>query len=301
MAEESVHQALQNVTSEAVSGAVSSVSKDTGVVMEGIRLTFGTVTYAILLIIGAWVLVWALTKVLTFLSEKVGGKRIMIKMIIPLIKLLIWIAVIFLVITSIVDFSSVNLLAFSGLLGAALGFGLKDVVGDFVGGIAIIIEQPFKVGDKIYFGDTYGEVKDIGLRATRIITPDDTEYSIPNYKVFTDSVGSSNSGKMEMMIVVDLFVHPGADTEKGVGIVREAIISSPYVIVKEHLSTVLVTDMPYARRIRAKMYVLDLRDEFECASDITRRSWTAFEKEGIRPPVLPADCAFDPRDYGVPS
>jgi len=149
MVQESVNQALQNVTSEAVSGAVSTVSKDTGLVMEGIRLTFETVTYAILMVIGAWVLVWALTKVLTFLSEKVGGKRIMIKMVIPLVKLFIWLVVIYLIITSIVDFSSVNLLAFSGLLGAALGFGLKDVVGDFVGGIAIIVEQPFKVGGKI--------------------------------------------------------------------------------------------------------------------------------------------------------
>ena len=84
-------------------------------------------------------------------------------------------------------------------------------------------------------------------------------------------------------------------------IVREAIISSPYVIVKKHLSTVLVTDLPYARRIRAKMYVLDLRDEFECASDITRRTWTAFDKAGILTPVLPADRAIDLRDYGVSS
>jgi len=81
------------------------------------------------------------------------------------------------------------------------------------------------------------------------------------------------------------------------GIVREAIISSPYVIVKKHLSTVHVSDMPYARRIRAKMYVLDLRDEFECASDITRRSWLAFDDAGIRPPDLPPGFAFEPRDF----
>lgn len=293
---ETVEQAIQNVTGGGVTDPLKTISKDTGILMEGVRLTFETVAYSIIILIAAWLLIHLISKLLTLLSEKVGGKRIMIKMVIPLAKLIIWLVAIYLIITSIVDFSTINLLAFSTLFGAALGFGLKDIVADLIGGIAVIIEQPYKVGDKIHFGDTYGEVKDIGIRATRIITPDDAEYSIPNYKVFTESVGSSNAGRMEMMIVVDLFIHPNSDIERAVAIVREGIISSPYVIIREHMHTVLVSDMPYARRIRAKMYVLDLRDEFECASDITRRSWKAFKEAGILPPMLPPAAAFDPKD-----
>ena len=51
------------------------------------------------------------------------------------------------------------------------------------GGLILVYDQPFQVGDKIRVGGTYGEVKSIGLRSTRIVTPDDNLVSVPNAQV----------------------------------------------------------------------------------------------------------------------
>lgn len=60
---------------------------------------------------------------------------------------------------------------------------MKDLFADIIGGIVITLEKPSQVGDKITMGEYYGEVVDIGLRATKFITPDDTLVSEPNYMV----------------------------------------------------------------------------------------------------------------------
>jgi small-conductance mechanosensitive channel len=107
-------------------------------------------------------------------------------------------------------------------------------------------------------------------------------------------VTSGNAGDLAMMIVIDLYIHPDSDSEKAMKILKEALITSKYVIISnKYPYTVLLEDFPFYKRVRAKGYVNDLRLEFEFRSEVTRRAWAEFRRTGIRPPsfVPPAETA----------
>jgi small-conductance mechanosensitive channel len=219
------------------------------------------------------------------ISERAGQYRITVKMVIPLLKFSIYGITIYYILTNILKWESSQLILFGGLLGAAIGFGLKDLFADVIGGIVITLEKPYQVGDKIKMGDYYGEVSDVGIRATKLVTPDDSLVSAPNYLIFTTAVASANAGAAEMMVVIDLFIDPDSDAVLAMKILKESIITSKYVYIsKKRPITVLIKDYLFHKRLRAKAYVNDLRYEFEFESEVTRRAWIEFSKNGIKAP-----------------
>ena len=206
-------------------------------------------------------------------------------MIIPLAKLLVYAVALYYIIIAVIEPSLTQMIAFSGLFGAAIGFGLKDLFSDIVGGVVIIFEKPYQIGDKVTIGDKSGEVKDIGIRSTRIQTSADELVSVPNFSIFAPPVTSGDPGDLAMMIVIDLLYPPDSDADKAMKILREALVTSKYMIIsKKYSYTVLLEDFPFYKRVRAKGYVNDLRLEFEFKSEVTRRAWAEFRKAGIQPP-----------------
>lgn len=243
-----------------------------------------TILYIVIIIVIAYILVRIISFVLRFVSEKIPGYRHPITMLIPLLKIVIYFTALYYVLFALIEPDITQLIAFFGLFGAALGLGLKDLLADIVGGIVIIFEKPYQIGDKITFGDYYGEVKDIGIRATTLVTPGDSLVTVPNYLVFSKAVSSGNAGNVAMMVIIDLFVDPEADAGAAMNILKEAVVTSKYVYISEKFPyTLLLDDFPYYKRIRAKAYVNDLRNEFEFMSEVTRRTWIEYRKLGIRP------------------
>lgn len=211
--------------------------------------------------------------------------RITIKMLIPILKFAIYFAAIYYILASIFNIASSQLIIFSGLFGAGLGFGLQGLFADVVGGMLTIVERPYQIGDKITMGGHYGEVKDIGLRVTRIVTPDDTLVSVPNGSIFQTPLANVNAGNLEMMVVIDLFIDSVCDDYLAMNILKEALLTSKYIWLSEkHPYVILIKDFPYYKRIRAKGYVNDFRHEFLFESDVTQRAWKEFNKIGIKPP-----------------
>jgi len=154
-----------------------------------------------------------------------------------------------------------------------------------IGGLVLVIERPYRVGDTVEIGDDYGEVTGIGLRSTTLRTPDDTAVRVPNAALFTSNVANANDGRPEMMVVVEIAVAPGADLDRATDIVGNALVTSKYVYVDEdHPVAVRVEDGTYYRTVRGKAYVADLRDEFAFAPDVTERALDAFEERGSRRP-----------------
>lgn len=257
--------------------------------MVSLQLTLdtGLVVSALVVFVTAAVLVRLVAYGLSQLSERVVEHRIAIKMLIPLVKVTIYTAALYYVLGPLLELSSTQLLAVSGFAGAALGFGLKDLFADVIGGLVIIVERPYQVGDKVEIGDHYGEVTDIGIRATQLRTPDDSLVSVPNYFLFTDAVSNANGGHAEMLVVVEFSVATGTDLDRATTIVEEALATSRYVYVSDDRPiTVFVEDEPYYLTVRGKAYVADIRNEFAFKSDVTRRVLAAFEREGIEKPRL---------------
>lgn len=239
----------------------------------------------VLIFVAAYLIVKVAVFLLRRISEKAGRYRIAVTMFIPLLKIVVYVSAVYFILKTIFDPGLTELALFSGLFGAAIGFGLKDIFADIVGGIVIAFERPYQIGDKIEVSGTYGEVIDIGLRATRVVTPDDSVVSIPNFAVFQEATASQNAGKTEMLVVIDIYIDPRSDANLAMNIVKDALITSKYVYISPNRPyTVLLQDCPFYRRIRAKAYVNDLRSEFEFRSEVTRRAWGELSRQGILPP-----------------
>jgi len=214
-----------------------------------------------------------------------GLNRITVKMLIPLLKFSFYFAAIYYILAVIFNIGSNQLILFSGLLGAGLGFGLQNLFADVVGGLLTIAERPYQIGDKITMAGYYGEVKDIGLRVTWLVTPDDNLVSVPNGSIFQNPVSNANAGNLEMMVAIDLFIDPSCDANLAMNILKEALVTSKYIRLSEkHPYVILMKDFPFYKRIRAKGYANDFRYEFLFETDVTRRAWQEFMRFGIRPP-----------------
>jgi MscS family membrane protein len=109
----------------------------------------------------------------------------------PLVQKALWLIVVLAGIAQILSVHGVNvsgLVAGLGLGGLAFALAAKDTVENIFGSVAILIDQPFRVGDAINVGGVSGTVEQIGLRSTRLRTPENSLISMPNSKVIAGHV-----------------------------------------------------------------------------------------------------------------
>ncbi len=250
-----------------------------------IQIDWSTVIRSVGVIVASYLLARGLSYGMTTLSNRTVERRITIKMLIPLFKLGIYAFALYYILVPVFELSSSQVLAVSGLIGAGIGFGLKDLFANVIGGLVLIIERPYKVGDKITIGNHYGEVMDIGLRSTKLQTPDDTLVSVPNYRSFTESVANANAGNPEMLVTIGFTVDKEADLDEATRIVEEALVTSDHVYASdERPYDVQVRDGEEDLEIEGRAYVNDHRNELSFITDVTHRVTEAFQEESIPRP-----------------
>ncbi|SPY34638.1 Potassium efflux system KefA precursor [Porphyromonas cangingivalis] len=150
-----------------------------------------TVLTLLYLLFASLLLVWGTRKLSGILDKYILGRRISERgtrlAIVSIIKYIILVAgFIF-----IFDSAGFNLGAFSWLLGAlgvGLGFGLQNITSNFVSGIIILFERPIKVGDRIQVGGVSGDVVEISMRSTTIVTNDNISVIVPNNEFINGNV-----------------------------------------------------------------------------------------------------------------
>ena len=234
-------------------------------------------------------LVHQLVRVVVFildrLSEKHARRRLLYKRLVPICRLFLWAFATFFVVRVIFDIDAQGLLAAAAAIGLAIGFATQGLLKNLVGGFIIVADRPFQVGDKIEVGGTYGEVISIGLRSTRIQTPDDNLVSVPNAQVIENQVSNANSGQLDCQVVTDLYLPGSVDESAARRIAYETAASSKYVYLRKPIVVIVKDEFSYAHvvHLRVKAYVLDARFEFLLISDITERARQAFRSAGLLP------------------
>ncbi|HEY4013328.1 MAG TPA: mechanosensitive ion channel domain-containing protein [Polyangiaceae bacterium] len=106
------------------------------------------------------------------------------------------------------------LLAASTVVLVGLGFGLQNIAQNFVSGLILLFERPVARGDFVRIGDTLGEVGDIGMRATRIVTRDEVTIIVPNSELVTARVINHSVPTPNLRIAVGVGVAYGTDLER---------------------------------------------------------------------------------------
>jgi small-conductance mechanosensitive channel len=93
-------------------------------------------------------------------------------------------------------------LASAGVIGIAVGFAAKDTLSNLFSGIFIVADSPYKVGDFVVLDNTIrGEIQEIGMRSTRLLTRDDIEITVPNAVIANSQIINQTGGPHEKMRV----------------------------------------------------------------------------------------------------
>lgn len=138
----------------------------------------------LILIAFSWALIWIFDFYIDFLRQKFedqdrSGALVLLKPTRTIVRILI-VVIAFLAWLDNIGFQVTTLLAGLGVGGIAIALAAQAILADFIAAIIILMAQPVRVGDFCHFGNTWGVVEDIGLRATRIRTLDNTVVSVPN-------------------------------------------------------------------------------------------------------------------------
>lgn len=110
-----------------------------------------------------------------------------------------------------VDLSGLTVVA--GLLSVGIGFGLQNVASNFISGLILVFERPIKVGDRITVGDVNGDVREINLRSTTVITPQNISIIVPNSEFISGRVVNWSHGDRKIRVHVPVGVAYGSDVQ----------------------------------------------------------------------------------------
>ncbi len=230
------------------------------------------IVYSIILILIGYVFIRVIAYILDAIAERSTTYRIAFKGSIPIVKIVGWIIIITLIIMVIFQPTASTMLAFSASVGVAIGFASQDILKNIFGGIVILLDRPFVSGDKIEVDKYYGEVVEIGLRSTRIVTPDDSLVAVPNAVMMNSSLSNSNSGEPNCQVVAEIYLPITIDTIKVRQIATQAATISKYIYLEKPITILFLNEVNNTHsyyKMRVKAYVMDIRDEFKFKSDMT--------------------------------
>lgn len=235
-------------------------------------ISFQNIFWTIVLLLLGYLFIKLVVRILNLLAERSAKLRITVKSMIPVVRIIIWTIIIFAVVKGIYNPPIETLLAVTASVAIAVGLAAQDLLKNVFGGIMLLFDRPFQVGDKIEAGKHYGEVIEIGLRATRIVTPDDSTVSVPNMELMNSAVSNANSGELNCQVVAEIILPIDVDTTKVRKIAIEAAQVSKYIYLNKPI-VVLFFNEVYQRKsylkMRLKAYVMDIRYEFQFKSDMT--------------------------------
>jgi len=186
-----------------------------------------------------------------------------------------------------IDLSNFALVA--GALSLGIGFGLQNVVSNFVSGLILLAERPFKAGDWIVAGGVEGTVKRVNVRATEIETFQRQTVIMPNSELINAAVGNwthrNSLGRVEIAVGVAY----GSDVKRVRDILAE-LAGAHELVIKNPEPAVIFKDFGASSLdFELRMYLYDISNVMVVQNDLRFRIYEAFEREGIEIPFPQRD------------
>jgi MscS family membrane protein len=196
------------------------------------------------------------------------------------------------------DVLGLNIMPFvagAGVAGIAIGFAAKDTLSNLIAGILLIIDRPFEVGDRIEIWSapknsaTWGDVIDIGLRATKIRTTDNIVIVIPNNEIMKRDIINYTTITDEIRVRIPIGIAYDADVKKAKEIVKDISLELDWVMRNPPPKVVVRSFGDSAVNLQARVWIKEPRRRIDTISYITDRVKEVFEQEGIEIPFPKRD------------
>lgn len=174
-------------------------------------------------------------------------------------------------------------------LGVGIGFGLQEIIANFISGLIILFERPVRIGDYVTIGDQSGTVTRIQIRATTLGDLDRREILIPNKELITGRVMNWTLSNSETRMIIHVGIAYGSDTDKARDIMLKVISSNAKVLDTPQPQVFFLGFGDSALNFELRIFLRSFEDRYPVSHAIHTDINRALEKAGISIPFPQRD------------
>lgn len=183
-----------------------------------------------------------------------------------------------------------SLAVIMGALGVGIGFGMQNIVNNFVSGLILLAERPVKVGDWIEVEGTGGIVERIGARSTTIVTNDNVTIIVPNAELITKNIVNWSHTDPLVRIRIPVGVAYGSDLDAVRGALLEVAAAHPAVLETPAPVVNFLAFADSALELELAVWTREMvQSQRRLRSDLNFAIDAAFRKRGIEIPFPQRD------------
>jgi small-conductance mechanosensitive channel len=251
------------------------------------KFFWALVSFSVLVIIGNWIKSRMRKRWLNLLPISSSGRDTLLTLTGYLVYT---IAILFALGMMGMDYTKLALIA--GALSVGIGFGLQNIVSNFISGLILLFERPIRIGDWVVVGGIEGYVRKINIRATVIETFDFAEIIVPNSEFISGQVTNWTLASMVGRVVVPVGVAYGSDTEKVRDILLDVAQNHPEVVTDSSAPEPSVVFREFgdsSLNFQLRCFLVNVDRRLRILSDLNFAIDKAFREAGIEIPFPQRD------------
>ncbi len=168
-----------------------------------------------------------------------------------------------------------------GALGVGIGLGLQNIINNLVSGVILIFERPFQVGDYIEVNGKTGRVKDIGIRASKLISQAGSEIILPNGDLLSGHVINWTLSNNHIRTELGLSLGPNADLDQARQLITEEILNHPNTLHKVAPEILLNSVTVAGYDLKVLFWINNIRQEQALKSELLASIYQHLTEAGI--------------------
>jgi potassium-dependent mechanosensitive channel len=193
------------------------------------------------------------------------------------------------------NLSSIAIIA--GALSVGIGFGLQNLVNNFVSGLILLVERPIKVGDQVVVGGEEGYVRKISVRSTELETFDRATVIIPNGYFISEKVKNWTFRDKIRRVAIPIGVAYGSDPHQVQAVLLKVAVDNPDVLKKPEPVVTLDEFSPASINFTLYSFIDDINKTGGIRTQLSMAILDAFAKAGIEIPFGQTDVTVRKMDW----